>query len=185
MIAAESKPPSLPKNAALYTLLQLEGKVRAAQNQQELQFLFVNETRRLVPYQQAILLSPPTPSTQSYQVRAASSVPVVDRTVPLMQWTERLIRGSAQDLDRSGHASRHGSGLSCRAQTRLEGIYSRLWIVVSSQAPRGTDPRRPVADAGPAMGGPRGADPATAQRSLCLRLACRRSDRTVVGGDGD
>jgi len=48
MIAAESKPQSLPKNAVVYTLLQVEGKVRDVQNQQELQFLFVNETRRLV-----------------------------------------------------------------------------------------------------------------------------------------
>lgn len=72
-------------------LLQLEGMVRAARTQQELQFFFVNETRRLVPYRQAILLIPPIPSSQSYEVRAASSVPVMDRTVPLMQWTERLI----------------------------------------------------------------------------------------------
>src|SRR5512141_1282734 len=93
MIAAESKTPSLPKNAIVYTLLQVEGKVRAVQNQQELQFLFVNETRRLVPYQQAILLTPPTPSTQSFQVSAASRVPVLDRTVLLMQWTERMIAG--------------------------------------------------------------------------------------------
>ena len=92
MIAAEVKFHSPPPSTALSMLLQLEGMVRAAQTQQELQFFFVNETRRLVPYQQAILLTPSTPSTQSYQVRAASSVPVVDRTVPLMQWTERLIR---------------------------------------------------------------------------------------------
>ena len=88
MIAAGVKPHSPPTNQALSVLLQLEGMIRAAQTQQELQFFFVNETRRLVPYQQAMLLTPPTSSTQSYQVRAASSVPVVDRTVPLMQWTE-------------------------------------------------------------------------------------------------
>ena len=81
---------------------------------------------------------------------------------------------SAQDLDRAGHQSRHGSGLSYRTQTRLEGIYSRLWTMVSAQAPGWTDPRRSVADAGPTMGGLRGADPAAAQRSLCLCLACRR-----------
>ncbi len=92
MLAAEVKPHSPPTNQALSLLLQLEGMVRAAQSQQELQFFFVNETRRLVPYRQAMLLTPPTPSAQSYQVRAASSVPVVDRTVPLMQWTERLIQ---------------------------------------------------------------------------------------------
>ncbi|THI90964.1 MAG: HlyD family efflux transporter periplasmic adaptor subunit [Nitrospira sp. CG24A] len=92
MIAAEVRPHSPPTNQALSVLLQLEGMVRAAQTQQELQFFFVNETRRLIPYRQAILLTPPTPSAQSYQVQAVSSVPVVDRTVPLMQWTERLIR---------------------------------------------------------------------------------------------
>ncbi|HEX4968296.1 MAG TPA: hypothetical protein VFV44_07245, partial [Nitrospiraceae bacterium] len=63
MIAAEVKSQSQPTNTALSVLLQLEGTVRAAQTRQELQFLFVNETRRLVPYRQAILLSPPTPST--------------------------------------------------------------------------------------------------------------------------
>lgn len=96
MLAAEVKPLNPPTNTALSVLLQLEGMVRAAQTQQELQFFFVNETRRLVPYRQAILLIPPTQSAQSYQVRAASSVPVVDRTVPLMQWTERLIRDLRQ-----------------------------------------------------------------------------------------
>lgn len=73
-------------------LLQLEGMVRAARTQQELQFLFVNETRRLVPYQQAILLIPSAPSSPRYEVLAASSVPIVDRAAPLMQWTERLIQ---------------------------------------------------------------------------------------------
>ncbi|HLA62501.1 MAG TPA: HlyD family efflux transporter periplasmic adaptor subunit [Nitrospiraceae bacterium] len=93
MIATEINPHSPPqRNTSFTMLLQLEGMVRAARTQQELQFFFVNETRRLVPYRQAILLSPRTPSTQSYEVRAASSVPVMDRTVPLMQWTERLIR---------------------------------------------------------------------------------------------
>jgi multidrug resistance efflux pump len=93
MIAAEVRPHSPPTSTALSVLLQLEGMVRAAQTQQELQFFFVNETRRLVSFRQAILLTPPTQSARSYQVRAASSVPVVDRTVPLMQWTERLIQG--------------------------------------------------------------------------------------------
>ncbi|TKS60733.1 MAG: hypothetical protein EWM72_01038 [Nitrospira sp.] len=92
MLAAEVKPHSPPTSISFTLLLQLEERVRAAQTQQELQFFFVNETRRLVPYRQAILMTPPTPSTQSYQVQAASSVPVVDRAVPLMQWIERLIR---------------------------------------------------------------------------------------------
>ncbi|HEU5408544.1 MAG TPA: HlyD family efflux transporter periplasmic adaptor subunit [Nitrospira sp.] len=74
------------------TLLQMEGLVRTARTQQELQFLIVNETRRLVPYRQAVLLIPPKMSSPNYEVRAVSSVPVVDRTAPLLQWTERLVR---------------------------------------------------------------------------------------------
>jgi HlyD family secretion protein len=93
MIAAEANPQSPPaRNTSFSMLLQLEGMVRAAQTQQELQFFFVNETRKLVPYQQAILIAPPMPAAKHYEVQAASSVPVVDRAVPLMQWTEQLIR---------------------------------------------------------------------------------------------
>jgi hypothetical protein len=116
MVVTEVKPSSLPKNAAIYKLIQMEGMVRTPRTQQELQFLIVNETRRLVPYQQAILLSPLTPSTQSYQVRAASSVPVVDRTVSLMQWTERLI----QDLRKSsaGPDIRQIAEVDCPAELR-------------------------------------------------------------------
>lgn len=116
MVATEPKPSTSPKNTALYVLLQLEGSVRAAQTRQELEFFFVNETRRLVSYRQAILLSPPTPSAPSYQVRAASSVPVVDRTVPLMQWTERLIR----DLRKTstGPDIRHVTEADCPAGLR-------------------------------------------------------------------
>ncbi len=83
---------SLPQSTSSTTLLQLERMVRSARTQQELQFLIVNETRRLIPYRQAVLLTPPTPSSQHYEVRAVSSVPVVDRAAPLPQWIERLIR---------------------------------------------------------------------------------------------
>lgn len=94
MATAEAVTQSLPqRNTSFTMLLQLEGMVRAARTRQELQFFFVNETRRLVPYQQAILLIPPAPSSPRYEVLAASSVPIVDRAAPLMQWTERLIQG--------------------------------------------------------------------------------------------
>ncbi|HSS29490.1 MAG TPA: HlyD family efflux transporter periplasmic adaptor subunit, partial [Nitrospiraceae bacterium] len=116
MITADVKPHSQPTSPALTMLLQLEGMVRAVHTQQELQFFFVNETRRLVPYQQAILLSPPTPSTQRYQVHAASSVPVVDRTVPLMQWTERLIQELRQTS--TGPGIRHVTEAACPADLR-------------------------------------------------------------------
>jgi HlyD family secretion protein/Biotin-lipoyl like len=94
MATAEAVTQSLPqRNTSFTMLLQLEGMIRAARTRQELQFFFVNETRRLVPYQQAILLIPPAPSSPRYEVQAVSSVPIVDRAAPLMQWTERLIQG--------------------------------------------------------------------------------------------
>jgi HlyD family secretion protein len=94
MATAEAVTHSPPqRNTSFTMLLQLEGMVRAARTRQELQFFFVNETRRLVPYQQAIFLTPPAPSAPRYEVLAASSVPIVDRAAPLMQWTERLIQG--------------------------------------------------------------------------------------------
>lgn len=93
MVATEAHPQTLPPRSTSFTmLLQLEGMVRGARTTQELQFFIVNETRRLVPYRQAVLLIPPAPPSRRYEVRAASSVPVVDRAVPLMQWTERLVR---------------------------------------------------------------------------------------------
>ena len=93
MATAEVTPLSAPpRNTSFTMLLQLEGMVRAARTREELQFFFVNETRRLVPYQQAIFLIPLTASSPRSEVCAASSVPVVDRTVPLMQWTERLVQ---------------------------------------------------------------------------------------------
>ena len=164
MVATEVTPTSPPqRNTSFTMLLQLEGMVRAARTQQELQFFFVNETRRLVPYRQAILLIPPTPSTQSYEVRAASSVPVMDRTVPLMQWTERLI-GELRKIS-TGPEISHVTEEDCPEELRtgLEGIHPRAWTMVPSKAPGGTDHWRPVADQGRAMGGPRSDGPATSR----------------------
>lgn len=93
MLSVEATPRvPLPQNTSSTTLLQLERMVRSARTQQELQFLIVNETRRLIPYRQLVLLTPPTPCSPNYEVRAVSSVPVADRAAPLPQWIERLIR---------------------------------------------------------------------------------------------
>ncbi len=146
MVSVEATPrSSLPKNTSLATLLQLEGMVRAARTQQELQFLFVNETRRLIPYRQAVLLSPPTPASPHYEVRAASSVPLVDRTAPLMQWIERLIRDLRKtstsddirrvietdcptDLKSDWREFTAGHGLWCPLKHPDEQILGGLWL---------------------------------------------------------
>jgi len=119
MATAEAISQSLPPRKTSFTmLLQLEGMVRAARTQQELQFFFVNETRRLVPYRQAILLIPLVPSSPCYEVRAASSVSVVDRSVPLMQWTERLIQGLREIS--AGPDVRQVSELDCPEEIRRD-----------------------------------------------------------------
>lgn len=93
MLSVEAIPKTAPpKQASLTTLLQLERMVRSAKTRQELQFLIVNETRRLIPYRQAVLMIPLTPSSRQYEVCAVSSVPVVDRAAPLIQWIERLVQ---------------------------------------------------------------------------------------------
>lgn len=99
-------------------MLQLERMVRAASTREELQFLIVNETRRLLAYRQAVLLVPPMPSSQRYEGWAASSVPVLDRSVPLIQWTERLV----EDLRRTStsHDIRLVGETDCPAEFRSD-----------------------------------------------------------------
>ncbi len=91
-----------PRSTSFAVLLQMERMVRAARTRQELQFLFVNESRRLVSYRHAIFLVPSTDFGQAYVARAASNVPVLDRTAPLIQWTERLIRDLRKTSTDSG-----------------------------------------------------------------------------------
>ncbi|NOT22468.1 MAG: HlyD family efflux transporter periplasmic adaptor subunit [Nitrospiraceae bacterium] len=76
----------------LAALTHLEGQIRAAKTVQELQFLCVNETRRLIPYEQAFLLSSPDPGTEPFHVVSASSVALVDRDAPMILWLEAMGR---------------------------------------------------------------------------------------------
>ncbi len=76
----------------LATLTHLEGQVRAATTLQELQFVAVNETRRLVPYEQAVLLSATDSGGTPYRAVTASSVAVIDRDAPMMVWLEEVVQ---------------------------------------------------------------------------------------------
>lgn len=119
MVAAETTPRStLPNTTSWPVLLQLERMVRAAKTQQELQFLFVNETRRLVSYHQSVLLIPPTTASSKYEVRAASSVPVVDRAVPILQWTECMV-GDLRKASAS-HDIRQVNEIDCPAKLKSD-----------------------------------------------------------------
>ncbi len=98
---AEPTTQQLPTLIHLAALTHLEGQVRAAKTIQELRFLSVNETRRLIPYDQVFLLSPSGPATNAYCVLNASSVAVVDRDAPMIVWLEQAV----QALRRAGTTS--------------------------------------------------------------------------------
>ncbi len=76
----------------LATLTHLEGQVRAATTVPELQFVAVNETRRLVPYEQAVLLSAADAGDSPYRAMTASSVAAIDRDAPMMVWLEKVVQ---------------------------------------------------------------------------------------------
>src|SRR6185437_13488655 len=100
---AEPTAQQFPTLIHLAALTHLEGQIRAAKTLQELQFLSVNETRRLIPYDEAFLLilSSSSPDKEAYRVLNASSVAVVDRDAPLIVWLEQAV----QALRRPGNTS--------------------------------------------------------------------------------
>lgn len=86
----ESTAQQIPTLIHLAALTHLEGQVRAAKTIRELQFLAVNETRRLVPYQQAFLLTCGDAGSDGCRVATAASVAVVEREAPLIRWLEQV-----------------------------------------------------------------------------------------------
>lgn len=87
----------IPTLIHLAALTHLEGQIRAAKTIQELQFLSVNETRRLIPYKQAFLLSASTTADETYRVLNASSIAVVDRDAPMVVWLEQAVEALRRD----------------------------------------------------------------------------------------
>ena len=73
----------------LLILLQLEAAARRILEAEALPFFIVNETRRLLNYRQAILFN--KPANQPWQVLTLSSLAVVDRHTPMLQWLERAL----------------------------------------------------------------------------------------------
>ncbi len=93
------EPPPLELQA-IFTLLQLEPQARMAQTVKELQFLTVNETRRLLPYRQAYLFRAGTTPQKPCLLEAASSVPIIQQDAPLTQWLERTLHQCREHGDK-------------------------------------------------------------------------------------
>ncbi|HEX5545665.1 MAG TPA: HlyD family efflux transporter periplasmic adaptor subunit [Nitrospira sp.] len=96
---AEPTAQQFPTLIHLAALTHLEGQIRAAKTIQELQFLSVNETRRLVPYDQAFLLGSSGSAADAYCVLNASSVAVVDRDASMIVWLEQVVQALRQSVN--------------------------------------------------------------------------------------
>lgn len=100
---ASATPPAVPsakpkplarqadaENAVLRNLLALEAAARKAQSERELASIMANETRQLSRAQQVFVVERKSRNSP-FCVIAVSSIPVVDRNVPLVGWIERMI----------------------------------------------------------------------------------------------
>jgi multidrug resistance efflux pump len=88
-------------------LLQLEQRAREADDPQQLAFVFVNESYRLVPYQQAAFWE--GDARGRGRVRAVSGVAVTDPNGPYNLWLARVARTVASS-GRGGAAHAFGTG---------------------------------------------------------------------------
>lgn len=74
--------------------IELERRVRAAETEEELCFILVNETHSLVRYRQAILWQ----ATQKQTIRALSGLAVVEKESPFVQWLQPLLKNLSRQL---------------------------------------------------------------------------------------
>ena len=80
-----------PDIAAVSKLLQLESMARAASSAEALQFMIVNETRRLIPYRLAYMFLSANPVKRNCKLVAASSVAIIERNAPFATWLEKVV----------------------------------------------------------------------------------------------
>ncbi len=73
---------------AFATLLQLLRLARRAQTREAFGFTVVNETRRLLPFRQAVLV---LGDGRSLRVAAVSGAALIDRQAPMVRWLERVL----------------------------------------------------------------------------------------------
>lgn len=90
----------------LSQLLQLEQQVRRCDSPTELYFVMVNETRLIIPYEQAGLLI--GSEVEKLKLAALSDLPLLDRSTPFAAWLER----TAQAEDKSSELALQAHSLS-------------------------------------------------------------------------
>lgn len=83
--------------AAFAQLLKIEADARRAAHERELSYLIANDTLGLVRARQVFVLGQAA-GTRRFQVRAVSSLALVDRNVPLLRWIEALVARLSDDV---------------------------------------------------------------------------------------
>lgn len=86
-------------NKNVSVLLELDHAIRRAESLQSLLFVIVNQTRRLVPFDQAVFLTAANKHKQ-IRVHAISNIATVDRNTPFAQWIERVARQEDKGANR-------------------------------------------------------------------------------------
>ena len=93
--------------AALSRLMQLEAMARKAESLKALQFLIVNESRRVISFRQAFVFT--QQSRHKFSLQAASSIAVLEKDAPFVRWLEKFLAqyssahslGNAQFIDKA------------------------------------------------------------------------------------
>ncbi len=81
--------------SGLEMLLSIEDRAREAKTEQELQYLTVNETRKLVGARQIFLVQ--CMRRNQFHVKAVSSLAVVDHNTPFIRWIETIVARMEKD----------------------------------------------------------------------------------------
>lgn len=97
-------------------LFELEKGLRTATSLSSLSFLIVNQTSRLINFDQAVFISI-SDSGLSPRVRAIAGVASVDRTAPFVHWLEKVAKSENRGAERS---LRHPVSPRDMSKTELE-----------------------------------------------------------------
>ena len=86
----------------LTLVMELESMARKAVTKEELGFVMVNQTRRLINYTQAAVLLFDEDSSPFAKVLSISGISVIDKHVPMAVWLKKVVRAMAADAAKGG-----------------------------------------------------------------------------------
>ena len=111
----------------LSLFLELEAMARDAESEKALQFLMVNESRRLLDYQQAVLLRV---DRGKHRAETAASLAELDRDAPFVGWLEALSTTLAAEapLPEARQLSADDCPESSRGEWAAHALAHALWI---------------------------------------------------------